>query len=170
MTPRRAGSKAQNRWMRRARLGVLSGFVAASCLISPGRAATTEFIVTDPLTGIAIFGFDPVAFFVDHRARKGSPFFEFKHAGVVWRFHNEGDRAAFAAHPAIYMPRFGGYDPMAAARRVPAPGLPALFVLHENRLFLFSSKENRKAFLAAPGEAIAAAESSWPRLAHNLVP
>lgn len=143
---------------------------AAICLVSPARAATTEMIVSDPLTGIAIFGFDPVAFFVDREARKGLPSLELKYAGVVWRFSNEGDRSAFKANPKTYMPRFGGYDPIAVARRAPAPGLPSLFVVREQRLFLFSNQENRKAFLAKPDEAIAAAEFSWPQLVRKLVP
>ena len=32
--------------------------------------------------------------------------------GAIWRFRNEGNRAAFAADPEVYMPRFGGYDPV----------------------------------------------------------
>src|SRR5262249_13416937 len=83
------------------------------------RAATTELVVSDQHTGVALYGFDPVAYFVDGRARQGSAKFEWRYAGVVWRFRNEGNRAAFIDRPADYLPRFGGYDPLAVARGVP---------------------------------------------------
>ncbi len=138
--------------------------------VVPSVAATTEFVVSDPLTGLAIFGFDPIAFFLDHEAREGLSAYEFKYAGVVWRFRNEGNRAAFEAQPNQYMPRFGGYDPLAAARGVPAAGFPSLFGLYKNRLFLFANEENRKAFLASPDEVITAAEAAWPKVLRGLVP
>ena len=63
-----------------------------------------------------------MAYFTDAAPRLGSSDFELSFAGVVWRFHNEGNRAAFIANPEVYMPRFGGYDPVAVARGASAPG------------------------------------------------
>ena len=76
------------------------------------EAATTERVVVNRYTGLAIEGFDPVAYFVDARPRVGLPDFEVSEAGAVWRFRNEGNRASFMAHPDIYGPQFGGYDPI----------------------------------------------------------
>ena len=45
-------------------------------------------------------------------------------AGAVWRFRNEGNRASFVAHPEIYGPQFGGYDPVDLARGVTVAGNP----------------------------------------------
>ena len=50
---------------------------------------------------------------------------------TVWRFSNEGNRAAFAEHPEVYTPRFGGYDPVAIARGVSGAG--SSFVLGGGR-------------------------------------
>jgi hypothetical protein len=136
----------------------------------PSKAATTELVISDPLTGIAIYGFDPVAYFVDSAAREGLAGFELKHAGLVWRFRNEGNRAAFAERPGDYMPRFGGYDPLGVARGVPASGYPQLFVIHDNKLVLFASEENRKMFLASPNEVLDAAEAAWPKVVRKLAP
>ena len=65
------------------------------------QAATTERIVVDRHSGIALGGFDPVAYFVDADAMRGKGEFEHAFAGVVWRFRNEGNRAAFADDPKI---------------------------------------------------------------------
>lgn len=136
----------------------------------PGRAATTELVVADPHTGLAIAGFDPVAYFTDGAARPGLPEFEFGFAGAVWRFRNEGNRAAFMADPEVYMPRFGGHDPVAAARGAGTPGHPELWAVAEGRLYLFYSAAAREAFLRDPGLAIDAAERGWPAALKTLAP
>src|SRR5262245_54761719 len=110
------------------------GFLAAAitCLpacISAVRAATTAQIVTHRHSGLAINGFDPVAYFLDGTATLGREEFEHTFAGVVWRFHNQGNRAVFTADPEAHMPRFGGYDPVAVARGVAVPGDPRLWLL-----------------------------------------
>jgi hypothetical protein len=148
----------------------LWAFLAGLVFAPQSRAATTELVVSDPLTGIALYGFDPVAYFVDGEARQGLAGFELKHAGLVWRFRNEGNRAAFAERPGDYKPRFGGYDPLGIARGVAASGYPSLFVIHDNKLVLFISEENRKIFLASPNETLDAAEAVWPKVARKLVP
>jgi hypothetical protein len=134
------------------------------------QAALTQRIVVDPMTGLALSGFDPVAYFAVHAPRQGSGQLELPFAGAVWRFSNVGNRAAFTEHPDIYMPRFGGYDPMALARGVAVPGHPLIWVIQGQRLYLFSRKESRSAFMAHPARAIADAERGWRQVEPTLVP
>ena len=68
------------------------------------RAATTETLVVDRHTGLAIGGYDPVAFFTDGKPLPGSADFELQYGGAGWRFCNFGNRAAFAERPDVYMP------------------------------------------------------------------
>src|ERR1700723_461574 len=106
----------------------------ALAVASPGSvAATTEMIVVDRHTGLAIGGYDPVAFFTDGKPIEGSADFEFRYAGAVWRFCNIGNRDAFAERPDVYMPRFGGYDPIGGARGVATPGNPNLCLIAGQR-------------------------------------
>src|SRR5258705_12915994 len=100
-------------------------------------AATTEWVVTNRYTGLAIDGFDPVAYFVDAAPKEGRAGLEFRSAGATGRFLNEGNRSAFAAAPEGYTPRFGGHDPRGLARATATPGHPALWLLAEPRLYLF---------------------------------
>ena len=117
---------------------------------------------------IAIKGYDTVAYFTDRKTIVGREEFEYRFAGVVWRFGNESNRAAFAADPQIYMPRFGGYDPVGIARGVSTPGYPQLWVLVNDRLYLFYTAGARAAFIADPAAMIAAAESRWAEVLHDL--
>jgi hypothetical protein len=108
--------------------GLLAAAAAIGGLAAPAaiRAATTELIVVDRNSGIAIGGFDPVAYFIDGVAMPGKGDFEASFAGAVWRFRNEGNRGAFLADPDTYLPRFGGYDPTGVARGAAVPGDPRL--------------------------------------------
>jgi hypothetical protein len=81
-------------------------------------------LVVNAETGLAISGFDPVAYFTDKMPKIGRPGPELPYDGSVWRFVNVGNRAAFAEHPEGYMPRFGGYDPAAIARGGSVRGYP----------------------------------------------
>jgi hypothetical protein len=135
---------------------------------SVARAAATERIVTDRHTGLAIYGIDPVAFYTKGKPTEGREEFELRHAGAIWRFENEGNRTAFIKDPAVYMPRYGGYDPVGIARAVATPGYAALWSLVENRLYLFYTAEAQKIFLADPQAAIAAADARWPEVMKDL--
>jgi hypothetical protein len=134
----------------------------------PAGAATTERVVVDRYSGLAISGFDPVAYFTDGRALAGKGEFEQPLAGAVWRFRNPGNRAAFMAHPNVYMPRFGGYDPVGVARGVAVPGNPQLWIVSGERLYLFYSAEDRETFANDPAGLIAAAEGAWPSIEATL--
>jgi hypothetical protein len=135
---------------------------------SAARAATTERVVVNRYSGLAIEGYDPVAYFVDSQPMVGLPEFEASQAGVVWRFRNEGNRASFAAHPDIYGPQFGGYDPIDLARGVTAAGNPRFWLVSGDRLFLFALEEHRDAFSADPGRFLPVAVARWPQLEQGL--
>jgi hypothetical protein len=132
------------------------------------QAATTERIVVDRYTGLAIYGIDPVAYFTNRKPTAGRENLELRHAGAVWRFENEGNRAAFAAHPDVYAPQFGGYDPVGVSLGVARPGTPALWVVSDQRLFLFYTADARATFLANPAEVIAGATAHWSAVESEL--
>ena len=132
------------------------------------RAATTEMVVVNRYTGLAIDGFDPVAYFIDAAPKPGRVELELRFAGATWRFHNEGNRAAFAADPVVYAPRFGGHDPMALARGAATAGHSELWLIADKRLYLFYSAGAREAFARDPDSAIEAAERHWPEVQRTL--
>jgi YHS domain-containing protein len=132
--------------------------------------ATTEMIVVDWHTGLAIGGYDPVAFFTDGKPMAGSADFELRYGGAVWRFCNIGNRDAFADRPDVYMPRFGGYDPTSIARGVATPGNPNVWLIAGQRLFLFYDNDRLEKFAADSGHLLAEAERKWPTVANTLSP
>ncbi|CAN5248866.1 YHS domain-containing (seleno)protein [soil metagenome] len=139
-------------------IAALAGLFAAT------YAVASERLVVDRFTGLAIGGFDPVAFFTDARPISGEPDFELMQGGAVWRFSNQGNRAAFVAHPEVYGPQFGGYDPVDVARGVAYPGNPMFWLISDSRLYLFGRTESRDAFAAGPAAVLREARKRWPQL------
>jgi hypothetical protein len=131
-------------------------------------AATTERVVLNRFTGLAIECFDPVAYFTDARPEIGREAYEADGQGAVWRFRNEGNRASFLAHPDIYGPQFGGYDPTDVARGVTVAGNPRFWLISGQRLYLFGREETRDAFAADPQRLLREARQRWPGLEETL--
>jgi hypothetical protein len=165
MTAQRQETNRNRR--RSAFIALLSGAFAAGIALA-AQAATTERLVTDRFSGLAIGGFDPVAYFTDAAPFAGREDFEAAQAGAVWRFRNEGNRMVFLAHPEIYSPQFGGYDPIDVARGVAFAGNPKFWLIAGKRLFLFGRAESRDAFAADPARFAREARQHWPALRETL--
>ncbi len=59
--------------------------------------------------GVAIKGYDPVAYFLWSMPQKGDESWEYEWNGAKWRFSSQENLARFRADPEKYAPRFGGY-------------------------------------------------------------
>lgn len=166
MTARRQENKGRH--LRIACVAVLAGVLNPAGPYTGARAGLTERVVMNRHSGLAIDGFDPVAYFTDAQAAKGEPDIEASKAGAVWRFRNDANRAVFLAHPDIYGPRFGGYDPVDVAQGKAVAGRAQLWLVSGERLYLFSREDNRAAFAADPDEVLKHANDRWPALVETL--
>lgn len=96
-------------------MGVLRGRMAAGAVATMlwataiGGAYAGGAVNTGLFGGVAIKGYDPVAYFTEGRAMKGSPDFAYDWLGTPWHFANASHRDMFAADPAGYAPQYGGY-------------------------------------------------------------
>jgi hypothetical protein len=161
----------QKRKLRGACLAAAAAVAVALCIgASAARASLTQRIVVNWHTGLAISGFDPVAYFTDGKPVAGMPDFELHYGGVIWRFRNPGNRSAFAARPDIYMPQYGGYDPVDVARGLAVAGDPDLWIIAGERLFLFYDDAQRKTFMTDSARFIALSQHEWPDVMATLDP
>jgi len=125
-------------------------------------------IVVDPLSGVAIDGYDAVSYFTEDTPLPGQPEFDFYWQGVPWYFASAANRDVFARAAQIYAPVFGGYGVMSLSRGYLSAGNPRLYAVLGGRLFLFHSQGNRDAFLVSPREAYLAAQEQWQILSPGL--
>jgi hypothetical protein len=147
---------------------LLASSVRAQAVALPPVLGATELFHSDPASGLALRGYDPVSYFLPEGPRPGKPEHEFVWSGVAWRFASEANRAAFEANPPAFAPRFGGYDAEAVSRGRIVDTDPALFVVRDDRLYLFRSDANRARFLADPAIA-ERGEEAWARQKSRLV-
>jgi hypothetical protein len=148
---------------------VLPLLAMVSAAIQPVRAqSVVTLIVTDPLTGVAMGGMDPVSYFTEPEPVQGLVDYEFIWNNVPWYFSTAANRDAFATAPDIYSPQFGGHDVMGVSRGFVSDSDARIFTVFKQRLYLFYSAANREAFLLSPDAAASAAESHWPALSANL--
>jgi YHS domain-containing protein len=133
----------------------------------PGLPVFGERVTIDDLSGVALEGFDPVAYQLQGKPVAGLARYEHSWQGVIWRFASAANRATFAEAPEVYAPKFGGYDATAAAAGRAVATDPGVFAILNDRLYMFRTVENRSRFLT---EASLRAKSSeiWPSVAHQL--
>ena len=154
-----------------ARLAAFAGLALVLAAGSPASiAATTERIVMDWHSGLAIGGYDPVAFFTEGRLVAGSADYEFRYGGAIWRFRNMGNRAAFAEKPDVYMPQFGGYDPIGVLHGLAVAGNPNVWLISSERLYLFYDRARLEKFATDAVRFTADAERKWPDVRGTLSP
>ena len=65
--------------------------------------------VNSTLFGVAIKGFDTVAYHTEGRAVKGNSKFSHKWNDAKWYFVSEANRDLFIKDPERYAPQYGGY-------------------------------------------------------------
>lgn len=153
-----------------ARKGLIAAAILAVFVVMrpvAAEAASTERVVANHHTGLAINGYDPVGYFIQSRPVTGKPGIETYQGGAIWRFFDERDRDIFLSAPNIYGPQFGGYDPIDLAHGRIVAGRPLIWLVYGQRLYLFSRIENRDAFTADPSHLTEAAEK-WPALSETL--
>jgi len=144
--------------------------VAWLILASLARAdSLVTTIVNDPITGVAIDGYDPVSYFIESEPQPGKPDYEYVWQGVPWYFDSAANRDVFIRNPDVYAPQYGGHCVTALSRGYLSDGKPLLYVVDALRLYLFYSTANRDAFLMSKPEVLKAAGANWPKLSADLM-
>lgn len=91
--------------------------------------------------GVAIKGYDPVAYFAQGKAIKGSSVNSYKYEGITYYFANAEDKNKFAQNPAGYEPAFGGWCAYAMGAKGEKVDIdPETFKIVNGRLFLFYNR------------------------------
>jgi hypothetical protein len=147
------------------RAGLLILTVAASLMFSSlGVAASPVEPVNKNRGGVAIKGYDPVAYFKSSNPVKGSPQFASEALGATWWFATAGNRDLFRADPGRYAPQFGGYCSWAVSQGYTADVDPAAWRIIDGKLYLNYSKGVQKKWEQDVEKRIEDANRNWPAL------
>jgi YHS domain-containing protein len=132
------------------------GAVAASCTRSGGVAA-----VNTAADGLALRGFDTVAYYTAESAIKGDPKYSFAWRGATWYFASEENMNQFKANPEAYAPQFGGYCSYAVSQGYTADGDPQQWKVVDGKLYLNYNQKAKEAWEKEQGKFIKDGEKNW---------
>jgi YHS domain-containing protein len=138
-----------------------TGFISTPALaIVPDSKSEVD---TD-VKGLALQGYDAVAYFTDGQPKKGDPKFQTKLHGVTYYFTSADHLKKFKANPDTYQPQFGGFCAMGTAMGHKFEGDPTVWKIVDNKLFLnFNPDVGRRWSQDIPGN-IARADDNWPQI------
>jgi hypothetical protein len=110
---------------------------------------------------LALKGYDPVAYFAEERAAKGSKQFVHDYAGAIWRFVSTGNRDLFVQDPERYMPQYGGYCAWGISQAKFFDGDPEVWKVVNGKLYVNYNKEIEKAWEQDILDFIEKADANW---------
>lgn len=114
--------------------------------------------------GVALEGYDVVAYFSDARATKGDPRFESTYDGALYRFATAEHRVQFELDPTRYLPKYGGFCGYAASIDRVSPVDPEIWQILDGRLVLQHTQKAYQLFNADLAGNAAKADANWPGL------
>ena len=130
-------------------------------------AAKVAPVFTSIIKGVAVGGYDPVAYFTSGKPIHGSKGITLAHKGATWRFASEANRDAFKADPAKYAPQFGGYCAWAVSQGYTAKGDPEAWKIVSGKLYLNYNRSVRRSWAKNAAKLIRKGNANWPKLHKN---
>ena len=143
---------------------LVASLLAVGLLLGQPAAADQQPIYTGTPAGLAVSGYDAVAYFTDGRPVEGSQAYSYDWQGAVWRFASQANLDRFKTAPATYAPQFGGYCAWAVSRGYTASADPQAWRIVDGKLYLNYDLEVKKTWEQdVPGN-IAKGEANWPKV------
>jgi len=149
----------------------VAGVTRRSFFVVAMLIAAASFATADPVNrsraGLALDGYDPVAYFTDGQAVRGSAAFAHVHEGTTYHFASAAHREAFAADPTRYLPQYGGFCAWAVSRGYTADTDPLAWRVVEGRLFLNYDGSVQRQWEADVTGNVAKGDANWPVLSRK---
>ena len=114
--------------------------------------------------GVAIQGYDAVAFFTQNKPVKGDARYQSTYRGAKYYFASAEDKAAFDRDPAKYEPQFGGFCAYGVSQGHTAPVKIDAFQIVNGRLLMQYDLDVKSDFNKDQSGNLAKADKNWPAL------
>lgn len=116
--------------------GLLGLALAGTAYAAPAINTLKRGLISDSTTGVAINGYDTVAYFTDGKAVKGSQALATAWNGAEWRFASKAHLDLFKAAPEKYAPQYGGYCAYGVSKGYLVSIEPEQFTVLDGKLYL----------------------------------
>jgi YHS domain-containing protein len=133
----------------------LPGSAVAGSSASPVAAVNTA-------DGLALKGYNSVAYFTDGQPTKGADQYSFQWKGVTYRFASAENLKRFKADPEKYLPQYGGYCAYAMSLDRIADIDPHRWAIVGGKLYLNNDFLAQNLWSLNKSGNIASADRNWP--------
>jgi len=114
--------------------------------------------------GVALDGYDPVAYFVDRKPVAGNGDLTLEHKGSVFRFSSAANRDRFRAMPDAYSPQYGGFCAYGTASGYKAKIDPGAWSIVDGKLYLNYDAKVQTEWNKDRAGYIVKADGRWPEV------
>jgi len=129
------------------------------------ETSTSE--VNADMHGLAMHGYDPVAYFTAGGPKKGQKKYAVKHTGGTYYFASSSNMKAFMADPDRYLPQYGGFCAMGIALGKKLDGDPNVWKIVDDKLYLNVNQDVSVAWQRdIPGN-LYKANQNWPEVKYR---
>jgi hypothetical protein len=137
---------------------------STALLVAQLTAGNAPVGPTNAKNGLAVHGYDMVAYFTEAKPVRGSADFEHEWMGAKWRFATKQHRDAFAASPEKYAPQFGGYCAWAVGHNYTADTDPEAWRIVDGKLYLNYNRSIQQRWEQDRAKWIEEGHRNWPAL------
>lgn len=148
-------------WIKELAIVLFTIFISVAGISS---AFAGKLVNTGSFGSIAIKGYDPVAYFSESQAVKGSKEFTHAYKGATWRFASAKNRDLFAANPAKYEPQYGGWCAYAMAEGKKVKIDPKAWKIHDGKLYLNYNAKIQNIWVSERAKRIMDADAMWSKI------
>ena len=140
-------------------------FGATAAQAGPDVNVSSGFTVKGP--GLAVHGYDVVAYFTEAEPTVGRAKFSTVHNDATYRFASRANLEAFEANPEKYVPQYGGFCAYGVAVGAKFDGDPRLWKIVDGKLYLNLNEEIQATWEEdIPGH-VEDADDNWRKIAHK---
>lgn len=115
-------------------------------------------------SGVALKGYDPVAYIQDAKAMPGDSEFTLAWGDANWQFASAENMTLFKQDPEAYAPQYGGFCSFAASKGFTADISPDSWHVHDGKLYVFADKNVQEDWVAGIEEGtLKASDTNWEK-------
>ena len=144
--------------------GILSGLLLAVGLTMSAGAGDPQKMINAGSDGVAIKGYDTVAYFTENQPMKGKPEFKYSWRDVEWYFASAQHRALFAADPERYAPQFGGFCANGMSKGKVIAANTEIWAIVDKKLYIKFSEKARNQWNQDRTKKIKKGNENWADL------
>lgn len=143
---------------------LLFAFLLGTLWLWSAVAAAAGFAVDVDENGLALKGYDAVAYFVEGRPTKGDKQYSAALDDAVYYFASAENRERFLRDPQRYRPAYGGYCAYGVTLRIKVTGDPIAWKIVDGVLYINSSLDSRAEWSKDIPGYIHKADRIWPSI------